>query len=54
MPVAAYVLQDFPAAEADAVERAVAEGADAVCAVLGLGLEKALSGVRLPAGGAAA
>lgn len=54
MPVAAYVLQDFPASEAAAIESAVQEGADAVCAVLGLGLEKALSGVRLPAGGRAA
>ena len=47
MPVASYVLQDFAVSEREDVDRAVEEAADAVCAVLGLGLEKALSGVRL-------
>jgi len=53
LPVASYVLQDFAASERADVDAAVEEAADAACAVLGLGLEKALSGVRLPAGGRA-
>jgi hypothetical protein len=48
------VLQDFGAGEREGVAQAVEESADAVCAVLGLGLEKALSGVRLPGGGSRA
>ena len=54
IPVVAYVLQDFGAGEREGVAQAVEESADAVCAVLGLGLEKALSGVRLPGGGSRA
>jgi len=50
IPVVAYVLQDFGPGEREDVERAVEDGADAVRAVLGLGLERALSGVRLPGG----
>lgn len=47
MPVPAYVLQDFDKKELEEINVAIQEGMDTVRAVLELGLEKAVSGVRL-------
>jgi peptidyl-tRNA hydrolase, PTH1 family len=40
---AAYVLNDFPSAQADQVERMVAAAADATCAVIGKGVLPAMN-----------
>jgi PTH1 family peptidyl-tRNA hydrolase len=40
---AAYVLNDFPSAQADQVERMVAAAADATCAVIGTGVKAAMN-----------
>ncbi|KAK9813011.1 hypothetical protein WJX72_007421 [[Myrmecia] bisecta] len=47
MPVASYVLQDFSAKEREEVGVAIQESLNIVRAVLTLGLEKSMSGVRL-------
>ena len=46
-PVASFVLQNFSDAERADVDGAVRAGADAVRAILALGVERAVSGVRL-------
>jgi Peptidyl-tRNA hydrolase len=47
MPVPAYVLQDFDKKEAEEIRVAIQEGIETIRAVLELGIEKAVSGVRL-------
>ena len=47
MPVVAWVLQGFSKGEQEGVELSIREACEAVRAVLSVGLEKAVSGVRV-------
>ena len=51
MPVAAYVLQDFSRDEVESVAAALAEAHQGARAAVVLGLEKAVSGVRVDSTG---
>ncbi|GAB4816082.1 hypothetical protein N2152v2_003128 [Parachlorella kessleri] len=46
MPIPTYVLQDFSKVEREEIDVAIQEGVDLVKAVLTLGMEKAVSGVK--------
>eukprot|EP00887_Chlorella_sp_A99_P001242 scaffold14.g1242.t1 len=47
MPIASYVLQDFSRAEREEIDIAIQEGLDILRAVLSLGMDKAVSGLRV-------
>lgn len=51
MPVATYVLQDFTKAERELIDEAVVVAVDAAKAFVVLGIEKAVSGMRVDASG---
>lgn len=51
MSIATYVLQDFSKAEKEEIEFAIQDGIDSIRAVFTIGMDKALSGIRVDAKG---